>query len=106
MEEGRLESIEVVSTDLRRDLSPSFENAYQLVILHVTLLLTHAPARETKLAAVNNANSVDGEPESLLFEGYRVIERLCDLAKRSSTRSFERMAAKSASAVQWWHHCK
>jgi hypothetical protein len=51
--------------------------------------LTHAPARETKLAAVNKANSVDGGLESLLFEGYQVIERLYDLAKRSSISSFE-----------------
>jgi len=71
------------------------------------LALWHdAIARETKLAAVDNANSVDGEPESLLLEGYRVIEsycpipRLCDLAKRSSTRSFEWMIARSAIAVQ------
>jgi hypothetical protein len=48
-EEGRLESIEVVNTDLQEICLLSFENAYQL--------------RETKLAAVNNANSVDGEPD-------------------------------------------
>jgi hypothetical protein len=59
---------------------------YHLALL--LLALWHdALARETKLAAVNNTNSVNGELESLLLEGYRVIEsyclipRLCDLAK-------------------------
>jgi hypothetical protein len=43
----------------------------------------------------------------LLFEGYRVIERLTVRScKTQLNKELEWMVAKSASAVQWWHHCK